>query len=512
MLKKLTASILIVCQLVTPVAANAGIDTLLNDVFKTVLDNFPVNTPTTESQPEKTVISDMLKRGNKEILVFSDGDPLVYDPGNKAQSENQYQQYKQVRQMVLDKKQLDFEDLVKLSNAIRPYMSYLENLERVKNGGNLTLPPGASVNLELKTFCADPGISEPAFGDDLQIVDSSAIVPNKAKKLYKALLNYSLNRPEERLFVQQQIHDIKVIQKAPSYLLGNVNPEKRKFFDKIMPNGGNEYAQYVKWAKAQADAGKSREPETLQESVAKWNPESNLNGLKFKAKDTEGAAKALAEVKNDTNSPITMAPTNLAAIPATPTRQRLAVAGIGNIYSNLVPVFDPTHQKLVEALLTDFKEIAGQVVSKVDARRVAEFALERNALSPFVKNMLSTTPLVGTAIAAWELYSGRNFFTSRELSPAEKMLSALNLVPSTGLIAKTVGAAALPMLEKFAKASNTTQVVGGLMTAETSEYYSGKLYGTHIDNQVMEYLAQDAMTAYRNDPSTPAAARKLIPA
>ncbi len=513
MLKKLTASILIFCQLTTPVVANAGLDNLLNQVFGKVLNSLPNGTTVGGSTNSGgDVLSDFLEKGNKELLVFSDGDPLTYDPGNKAQSETQFQQYQQVRKMVLEKKNLDFEDLVKFSNALRPYISYLENIERLKAGGDITLPPGAAVNINASSFCADPGISAPGTGDTMTIVENDAVVPKKAKKLYKALLQYSLNRPEERAFIQQQIHDIKNIQKAPRFLLGAASPEKKQFFDKVMPNGGKEYDDYVKWAINQADKGNKRETETLEESVDKWKPTNTVKGLDFKAKSLDGEKAVAVKINNNTNSPVKLNLADLSALPNTNTKQRLSLAGINDMYANGELIFDPAHRKLVEALVIDAKEVLGQTATTIGGLSLAVYGTVKPVGSAVVKDLLISAPVAGTAIAAWELYSGRNFFSGKQMSTAEKMLTALNLVPSAGAVAKIVGPKAIPILEKYALANFGTQVAGGIFTAESTEYMQKAIYTDQIMSEVMAQRAQQTLVEVRSDPTTPAAIKKLIPA
>lgn len=57
--------------------------------------------------------------------------------------------------------------------------------------------------------------------------------------------------------------------------------------------------------------------------------------------------------------------------------------------------------------------------------------------SPVLQGIVSSVPVVGSTIAAYELYSGNNVFTGKKLTPAERILSLASIVPGVGALGRT---------------------------------------------------------------------------
>lgn len=88
------------------------------------------------------------------------------------------------------------------------------------------------------------------------------------------------------------------------------------------------------------------------------------------------------------------------------------------------------------------KTIAGTSPSSASAE-MAGLLLKGRLASPVAQGLVASVPGVGVAIAAYELYTGKNAFTGQPLSSSEKVLSLASMVPGVGALGRNAGVAFL---------------------------------------------------------------------
>ena len=378
MIKKAIASLLIALQTIAPVISYAI------------------------TQEDET-IADYMRRANAEILVFSDSDPMVIDPTDKADLDAKYARYQAVKNSLKakrQKKQLSFEDMVRFANAIRPYIVYLESAERISRGGDIRIPPGQTINIEAGGTCIDPVVPAPKINEPMQIIHNSAIVPAKAESLHQALRKYAHNNPAMHTQIASyKLHDLTRLQQDKKYLDMAPYVHERQFYGQIIPGGGTEYDNYVQSLKEQVKKNQKIEIQSLAETVRNWNLTSSINGLEFKAEDHRQVESVNVTVTNNSNLPASFNPINYIAAPNTIERQRLGLTGTRNIYINGKPLFTQNQINMIATVVTDATEFLGPIDVELGTRLVAR----QEAKSLAARKLLGTAPIASSVVAAWEL-------------------------------------------------------------------------------------------------------------
>jgi|GEM_PF-6672621 len=143
------------------------------------------------------------------------------------------------------------------------------------------------------------------------------------------------------------------------------------------------------------------------------------------------------------------------------------------------------------------KVVAGTTPSSASAE-MANMLLKGRLTSPVVQGLLTSTPGVGVAIAAFELYTGKDAFTGEPLSASEKVLSLASMVPGVGALGKAAGSAFIKsgMLQKAFDAAqrsgkyiDVADVAFGDVVDKISGEYSPKKYA---DRKIEALLEREA--------------------
>lgn len=505
--RKIIAIMLIIGQVLMPTSVHAGL--LENIISNTVSEIVSGAIKTAGTNTSGGL--DLISNRSDGMMVFSDGDPLVFDPTDEASSKRVTERYLEMKNRIKNKSVLDMQDLVHFGNAIRPYINYLEHVERIRNGEPLTLPPGSSVQIQTGAFCIDPGVPAPAHDAELMLIENDKLLPKNAKAIYDGLMRYSLKNPSERQNIQLLLHDLRNLQTAPAFLVGGIGESKKAYMDKVMPNGGKLLEEYAKANIEKARNGKPRELQSIQDSQKNWQPTSYIApNIVATAKDVGGNAEGtMMTVTNNSDRPFTFNPANYSAVPGSQGKQRIGISGATNIMgSNGRPLVNEKHVELVETLVDDAKEILGNKTVAFGTTAVAGITVK----NPVVQKMLKAAPLAGTMIAAWELYTGRDFFNGTQLSAAEKVLAAMSIVPASGTVTRILGESTRVVVRAAAAAGRNAKTYGGVLSKETVEYYGNEIYNQTFSVDQSHELARNALVAYRDDPSTPSNVRKEIPA
>lgn len=506
--RKIIAIALIACQIFMPITANAG---MLENIISNTISEIVSGAVNTASSNDSSNSIALITQQSHGMMVFSDGDPLVFDPTDEASSKRTTQRYLEVKNRIKDKSVLDMQDLVHFGNAIRPYINYLEHVERIRNGEPLTLPPGASAQIQTGAFCIDPGVPAPAHNADLMLVDNGAILPKNAKPIYDGLMRYSLKHPSERQNIQLLLHDLRNLQTAPAFLVGGIGENKKAYMDKVMPNGGKLLEEYARANVEKARLGKPRELQSIKDSQQNWQTTSSIGrNITATAKDVGGNAEGtMMSIANNSNRPFTFNPANYSAVPGTEGKQRIGISGTTNIVgSNGRPLINEKQVELVEDLIDDAKDILGNKTVAFGTTAISGIS----ARNPVVQKLIKAAPLASTMIGAWELYTGRDFFNGKELSTAEKVLAAMSIVPAAGTMTRILGESTRMVVSAAASAGRSAKTYGGVMTKETVGFYGDEIYRQTFTVDQSHDLARNALVAYRDDPATPANVRKAIPA
>lgn len=421
-------------------------------------------------------------------------------------------------------------------------------------GTEIIIPPGGMVHFTQKGYCMDPSLPAPSKGEKFQLVSTARLIPKRLQPLYKGILQKG--KTDRRYNAENMQLLIWALRGAGtrSMFAEHVSPNLLALMADAAPGGDKQFQAYHQQELALAN---------LKGSLAGLL-NLNVNGKQFNALDLLDP-KTSAKVANDLvaelsrrpiagaipndNSMFTMLEPGVAAMTLgdatlTPAivvanatdanyvldlsklaaqsqraTQRVALMPPNDLYGAQYPVAavarpgdglqtpasDSEKKSFVESALKDL----GKFFAEKTLPELNKFPSVRNwmaagAKSRFVKELLTSTPLLGNVLSLYEATTGKDWLTMEDLSPAERLLAVAGTIPGGGTLAKVAGSSTLrlvraaansPTVWKLAHAAEKTELARDIaqwMLTDSVQQAGDAVMNTSL-GKTMRSVYQDAV-------------------
>jgi len=377
------------------------------------------------------------------------------------------------------KREIDAVDAARFVEAIRPFLSALENEQRAATSTDLVIPPGDTRVLDFRSYCLQYGITSPSLAAGMSLQPVTPLLPTGAQPMYEQIMAYARLNPGDH---RAAISLIDGLTQARRGIMHNITPaeglsgEQRALMDRVLPNGAYLYQQAVLSAVNDYNRLPREQQRQIQNELTDFyrangdvagkaasrrpRPTQLAPGVLANAQANSpfGADGVRVRFQNNSTDAYRFKLTNYAGAPYA--AQRVGLAG-----ATTLPKLSPEAAAAASAAVSDSARKLTDVTFK-DATTIVPKLITHSAAA---KALLSTLPWVGLGIATWEGVTGKDVFTGETLSPAQRLVSLAGVIPGERAIQGLIAPVAGPLVANVARYTANTADVAGVLVSDTTQ-------------------------------------------
>jgi hypothetical protein len=364
-------------------------------------------------------------------------------------------------------------DLMAAVAAALPFMRTLE-LGALRRSAAIAVPPGRST-VVLRAFCLQRGVPAPAAGSPLRLVAREDVFPvsDRAVRVTNALFEVAARQPADHDVVQALLWHVRHAEETCSATRGQpvvLDGAGRRVataagvlaeLETVLRDACQEALRRQRTAETRQRLGQvlggvlgqaglggarsmlaplldgqsaMREVQALRSAppvAARLDDPAfgatDFGGVAVGAVDGTGQANEVrATVVNEQPRPIPLPVHDLAGIAVTASQPLALTPAAGAPVAAVDAAAEAEAERVLDPLL---KLIGGKVAGLIDGAVLRGPLVERLVHSPVLRAMLRATPGIGTALSAYEAWTGRDWFSGETLGGFERSLAFLGALP-----------------------------------------------------------------------------------
>lgn len=454
--------------------------------------------------PQNPIIVAQSGPGSTDAMgAIAHGQQAVFDPTNTQAAQKLMDNLVAAKRAIYNKSTLTPRDVYTYSTAMRPFMLYLENYSRIKNGGDIVVMPGQTVSADINSYCIDPNASIPGYGEKMQLLPAGKVVNPRLQPLYDGVMQYANTHDDQRTTIQGILHHLRSASEGNGVYL---NDWEKPVLNAAVPDGVRKLDDFQKYVAAEKKKKRWQAPvDNKAQALNRWKDIAEIapNVTAKTTINSNGPEAAKVTFSNTSNKPFIFNPSQYVALSENQHIQRTGISGIKNIYgSNGQPIFTEEGRRAAEDIVGDAKDtFAGK--SMLGGIKDAVGVATDN---PVVQDLIKSTPMVGTGIAMWELANNKDFFTGQKLTPANKILAWASLVPGEGSLARILGTSSRRVIQAAAE----TKEIGGALESNTAQAVAGQIDDKVFSGEDAARSVYKALDDFAGEATTPADVARSI--
>lgn len=166
-------------------------------------------------------------------------DGAIYDPKNAPEARRLIAAYRKASAPIRAGPNFTQAQLAAYAQSLQPFLRYAQSgLPQ----SDTTILPGQKKTFQAQTFCLDRGLPAPIPQDNLRLIPSGALIPEKDKALYDALMRASTSHPNARFTVQNLAWGLRHAQQGYKPAL---DKETQALLNEALPDGTEQYQSFL---------------------------------------------------------------------------------------------------------------------------------------------------------------------------------------------------------------------------------------------------------------------------
>lgn len=384
--------------------------------------------------------------------------------------------------------------------------------------GVISLPAGGFCSFESKGTCLDQTMPAPNKGEPFRMVPIERVISSALIPVYRSMLLKSGADP----LVKQNLQGLSWLLRAPGNqnAATQINSVTRQLLDHVHPGGSLLFERAVategllaplRDILGVADGIASFDFSTLSNpaaaaaavdahlqqlsrmKVAQPIPQDNsylsMAGPQLAVMSVgEALLRPRISILNASTSPASFDLSRFAAVsPRDVQRVSLippeSVSGRGFPMVSDASAFTAKSEvdEILDALKVDGKSLLPKMVGFIPSMqgRIGKLVAKGARHAP-LRAAIEALPFVGNVLSAYSIYTGRDWASGEELTPADYVLNAMGTIPGAAQLTRLAGVAGVPKVIKWALNSAGANFIGksGDFVGPISEYAGYTLFET----------------------------------
>lgn len=424
-------------------------------------------------------------------------------------------------------------DLLKAVTAPRTFGA----AELGRAGGRYVLNPGQGLTYDQQGYCLDPGVAPPERGEKFVLRPAAGLMPEPVRPLYDGLMRLASTDRSVHIQMQPLLWALRTSDVAGPSRAERLSAHHLRTLDRALPNGARMLQDY---RKKRLSAGSS--PSAKSRLVELFNIQ--LNGKNINILDASDgelmnvlqtatiggaipnnnshysmlapavAARAVGtgtlqpriEIINSSASPFVFDSVAWAAYSERKVQRVGLLAPKNPAFSNWSWPNNDTvavtgaNKRQMQRLLDDIgQDMQRRSLNPREINTRLRFSLPltgdektdqiiKAVLRQVAKTGLEFIPVVGQSLSAYEAFTGKDWMTGEELGWADRMVSAVGIIPCGSVVKKLAGARHMPRIAQRAASSASMQRIAQFATRNELKMVAADWALSDVPEAAFDYL------------------------